>query len=165
MKIKHKFNIIDILVIAFLLALILGATLFFLRQSNSIYSDMNEKKISYTVCIRGVDEAHLSSFAEGEQVLDSSTLKNIGTVSAVVTKRSTVNGTSAIPGDTEGEYVLDQTEAADLYDVYITVSAKAHPDSRGVYYVSSCRIVTGACVYIRCGNYAAQSFVTEFSIS
>jgi hypothetical protein len=165
MKIKHKFNVIDILVIIFLLALILGTTFFYLRQSNSIYSEMNEKKISYTVCIRNVDEAHLSSFSKGEPVLDSSSLKQIGTVSEVVSKKSVINGTSAVPGEADGEYILKQTESANLYDVYITISAKAYPDSRGVYYVSSRRIVTGASVYIRCGNYAAQSFVTEFSIS
>ena len=162
---KSKFNIVDTFVVIILLALILGAVYFVLRESGTIYAERNEKNITYTVCISGVEEEYLSSFVVGEKMLNSETLNYIGTITKVEALAAKENGDKALPGTAEGEYVLEQKEKTGVYDVYITLTAKTRLDSRGIAYLDYERITIGSPLYIRSGNFAAESYITAFSLS
>lgn len=163
-KKKNRFNIIDTFVIVIILALIAGVIFFVLHRGNSIYSDRSEKNITYTVCISGMDEAHLAAFEAGERVLNSSTLNHIGTISDIKAIKHKAR-TSTATKDAEGEgYTLDLVEYDDVYDVYITVTAKTSLDSRNIAYIDSQRITVGSAIYIRCGNFASPGHITNFVI-
>ena len=164
MKTKSKFNIIDTFVILIILALIAGIVLFALYKGGIILSGKEKKQITYTVCIYGIEEEKLSSFAEGNDILNSSTFQSVGKITKTDSKKHMITENTAYKGENDGEYVLRRTESFELHDVYITVTATASVDERGIAYIDSQKIVTGASVYIRSGNYAAQGFITDFSI-
>ena len=164
MKTKSKFNIIDTFVILIILALIAGIVLFALYKGGIILSGKEKKQITYTVCIYGIEEEKLSSFAEGNDILNSSTFQSVGKITKTDSKKHMITENTAYKGENDGEYVLGTTESSALYDVYITVTATSSVDERGIAYIDSQKIVTGASVYIRSGNYAAQGFITDFSI-
>ena len=164
MKTKSKFNIIDTFVILIILALIAGIVLFALYKGGIILSGKEKKQITYTVCIYGIEDEKLSSFAEGNDILNSSTFQSVGKITKTDSKKHMITENTAYKGENDGEYVLGTTESSALYDVYITVTATSGVDERGIAYIDSQKIVTGASVYIRSGNYAAQGFITDFSI-
>jgi hypothetical protein len=163
-KTKNKFNIVDIFAVLIILALILGTVFFVLRKSGAIYTEKSKKNITYTVCIPGVKEEYISEIKAGEMIRNSSTMGYMGTITKTETTAHTENGNTAI-SDGNGGYVLEQKEAAGVYDVYITITSKATPDSRGVVYIDSERITIGSVLYVRIDNFAAESFITAFSIS
>ncbi len=162
---KNKFNIVDTFVVLILLALIFGIVFFVLRESGTIYAERNEKNITYTICISGVEEEYISSFTAGDKMLNSSTLNYIGTITKVEKLPTKENGEKALPGASTGEYVLEQKERKGVYDVYITLTAKTKLDSRGVAYLDAERITIGSLLNIRSDNFAAESYITAFSLS
>ena len=164
MKTKSKFNIIDTFVILIILAMIAGIVLFALYKGGIILSGKEKKQITYTVCIYGIEDEKLSSFAEGNDILNSSTFQSVGKITKTDSKKHMITENTAYKGENDGEYVLGTTESSALYDVYITVTATSGVDERGIAYIDSQKIVTGASVYVRSGNYAAQGFITDFSI-
>lgn len=163
MKTKNKFNIIDVFVIIIIFALIAGIVLFALYKNGVIFKNESTLNVTYTVCFHDVNEEYIPSFQKNNEAFNSSTMEPIGTVIDVTTRKSTSAGSTASPGEAEGEYVLDQNEKAGVYDVYLTIKSEAYIDERGVVYVSSQKVVAGAPIYVRCGNYAAQGFITSFN--
>ncbi|MBQ9746097.1 MAG: DUF4330 domain-containing protein [Clostridia bacterium] len=163
-KKKNRFNIIDVFVIAAILALIAGVIFFAVRESGDFYTERREKNITYTVRISGVSKDYLSSFEEEGHVLNASTLNYIGTISKIKTEKTPTGKSEAVQNGTGG-YVIVQTKYNDIYDVYITVTAKTAPDGRGVAYVDGQRMTIGSEMYLRCGNFSATGYITNFSIS
>ena len=164
MKTKHKFNIIDAFVILVLLAIIFEIV-FFAVQTSGVLSPENEQKdVTYTVCIHGVDKAYLGSFKKGNHAYNSSTLYDIGIVTEINAVPVIEYDGTAKDSETEGEYAPGFSESDTLYDVYITISAKATVDERGIAFIDTQKIIVGTTVYIRCGDYAAASHVTSFKI-
>ena len=164
-KSKNRFNIIDVCVILIILALIAGIVIFTVRESGEIYSERKEKNITYTVRLSGVSKDFLPSFEEEEHVLNSSTLNYIGTITKIKQEKTAVNTDKAEPVGTDGQYKVVQSHYDDVYDVYLTVSSKTTLDSRGIAYIDSQRITIGSVLYVRCGNFAATGYITNFSIS
>jgi hypothetical protein len=164
MKTKSKFNIIDTFVILIILALIAGTVLFALYRGGIILSGKEKKQITYTVCIYGIEEDLISSFAKGNDILNSSTFKSVGKIVKTDYKKHMITENTAYKGENDGEFVLGRTESSGLYDVYITITGTSDIDERGIAYIDSQKIITGASVYVRSGNYAAQGFITDFSI-
>lgn len=156
---------IDAFVIAVILALIAGVIFFAVRESGDLYSERRERNITYTVRISGVNKEFLSSFEEEMHVLNSSTLNYIGTVSKIKTEKAAAGTGEAVPNGTDGSYIIVQDKYDDIYDVYITLTAKTAPDGRGVAYVDGQRITIGSVIYLRFGNYSAAGHITNFSIS
>lgn len=162
---KNKFNIVDAFAVIVLIALIFGIVFYVLRENGTIGSARAEKNITYTVCISGVEEEYAAAFDAGKKIYNSSTMEYMGTVTKAEKTAHTENGNTAVAVSTEGEYVLEQKEKPGVCDIYITVTAKAIPDSRGIAYIASERITIGTALYIRVDDFAAESFITAFSLS
>ncbi len=157
---KNKFNIVDTFVVLILLAIIFG--IIFITLNQAAKYTQKEKDVNYIICISGLKEEYISNFNENDEVLNSATLNNIGKITNVAQKPAKENGDKALAGEAEGEYVLEQTELPGVFDVYITITAKAKIDGRGVAYIGSERITAGSELDIRCGNFAATGHITEF---
>ena len=165
MKTKNKFNIIDAFVILVLVAIVFEIVFFTIQKSGILSPKSEQKDITYTVCIHGVDKAYLNSFKEGNTAYNSSTLYDIGTVSEIKAVPVIEYDGTANRGEAEGEYIPGFSESDTLYDVYITINAKAAVDERGIAFIDTQKIIVGTTVYIRCGDYASASHVTSFKIS
>ena len=114
--------------------------------------------------ISNVKEEYIKAFTLGSKTLNSATLNYLGTVSGVLTEKMTSYSDVAVPGASEGEYVLKQNVSENTYDIYITLNAKASVDNRGIAIVDSQRILIGTSINIRCGDYASQGVITNFHI-
>jgi hypothetical protein len=164
-KRKNRFNIIDVLVIFTVLALIAGIIVFTVRESKDYYAGLKEKNITYTVKICGIEKEFLSSFKEKEHIFSSTTLNYVGTISKIRTAKTSVATDRAVQSASGSAYISVMQVYDDLFDVYLTVSAKASLDDRGIAYIDRRRISIGSAVDIRCGNFSATAYVTNFSIA
>lgn len=165
-KKKNRFNIIDAIVILLIAALVFGIVYFIMMETGALPgTSANEKTVVYTVRISGVDEPYLDSLASGGEAINSSTFAALGTITEVKSQKAVSNSTLAVKTEDGKSYSLKQTEYEDKYDIYITLAATATVDERGIAYVGSQRITVGSCVYFRCGNFAAVTYITDFSIA
>ncbi len=162
---KFRFNIIDVFVILLIAALILGAAYFILMETGFIPQEKaNEKTITYTVRLSETEAQYLDSFAVGSEVFNSATFASLGSISAVNHNNTLALSPFAEVAEGTQQYSVKQAEYEDRYDIYITVTARATIDDNGVAYVGSQRITVGSCVYFKCGNYAATTYITDFEI-
>ncbi len=164
-KKKNRFNIVDAIIILLIAALIFGIVYFIMFETGTLPSD--EKKhatVVYTIRISDVDEAYLDSFAVGNNATNSSDLSNLGMISTVQNKNAIFYSSRAEKTADGVSYSIKQYEYEDKYDIYVTLTAQGIVDERGVVYIGSQRINVGVCVYIRCGNFASDSYVTDFRI-
>lgn len=163
---KVRFNLIDTVIVIFILAVIaLAAYLLFGDFDFSF--DRNYKDIQFEVRIENVRKESLESLESQALLAPQTTVRNavtgkeIGTISSVRTEKSHYYG-----GLVQGEdgYILGTMESEDVYDVYITVSAKAKRDSRDVYTVGDLRVVIGEPVYFKVKSYAATAYIVKTEI-
>jgi hypothetical protein len=164
-KNKHRFNLIDFFVILITLALIAGTIYFAWRENKELKAHLHEKNITYTLCLSGVDEDFISVFEAEAHVLNSSTLNYAGTIKKIKLEKSARLTDKAVQSSTSSAYIVVQEVSDELYDIYLTVSAKTLLDGRGVAYIDSQRITVGTPMYIRCENFTYEAFITSFSIN
>ena len=164
-KNKHRFNLIDAFVILVTLALIAGTVYFAWSKNKEVNKHLHEKNITYTLRLSAVDEEFVSVFEEEKHVLNSSTLDYAGTIKKIKTEKSYRLTDKAVQSSTSSGYIVVHEKLDDVYDVYLTVSSKTIVDSRGIAYIDSQRITVGTPMYIRCGNFTYEAYITGFSIS
>ncbi|MBQ8448030.1 MAG: DUF4330 domain-containing protein [Clostridia bacterium] len=162
-KKKNRFNLIDAFVVLIILALIAGTVYFAFKENNEFQSELRTKNITYTVLLENVDKDFLNVFETDGHVLNSSTLEYIGKISKIKTEKAGV-WTDKAEKDAAGDgYTVIKKEYGDVYDVYITITAKASMDERGIAYIDRQRITVGTCVPLRFGNFSVQAHITAFS--
>ena len=164
-KNRHRFNLIDAFVILITLALIAGTVYFAWKENKEINMHLHEKNITYTLRLADVEEEFLPAFAVDGHVLDSSTLDYIGTIKKIRTEKSFRLTDSAVQSSTSSGYLVVQEILDGSYNVYLTVNAKTVLDSRGVAYIDNLRITVGTPMYVRCGNFTYEAYITSFSIN
>ena len=164
-KNKHRFNLIDAFVILVTLAIIAGTVYFVWKENKEFNTHLHEKNITYTLRLSGVDEEFVPVFETDEHILDSSTFNYIGTIKKIKTEKSFRLTDSAVQSSTSSGYLVVQENLDDLYDVYLTVNAKTVVDSRGVAYIDDHRITVGTSMFVRCGNFTYEAYITSFSIN
>ena len=164
-KNKHRFNLIDAIVIFVILALIAGTVYFSWKENKEVNMHLHEKNITYTLRLSGVEEEFLPAFEAEEHVLNSSTLDYAGTIKKVKAEKSYRLTDKAVQSSTSSAYIVVHENLDDVYDVYLTVNSKTVVDSRGVAYIDRQRITVGTPMYIRCGNFTYEAYITSFSIS
>lgn len=165
-KKKTGFNLIDVFVILIIIALIAGTLYFSWRENKGPASQLKERNITYTVRLTGVDEDFISVFSEEGHLYNSSSLNYIGTIKKVTMEKTAVltdKASSTVSG-TDVSYTVIETKYDDLYDVYITITAKTTLDSRGVAHIDGERITIGSKIYIRAENFSHAAYITSFSI-
>ena len=157
---RSRFNFIDILIILIILGVV-GAAIYLIATETAQDRLAENANIEFTVRISSVDAEYLSLIAEEQTVKDSETNAVIGTIRSVRTENARYYGKTAIP--TENGYTVTTSEYEDKYDVYVTISAYAKEDERGIYYVGDTRILVGSPVYFQVPSYSSVSYIVEFT--
>lgn len=162
---KFRFNIIDAFVILLIAALVLGAAYFIMSETGIIPQEKaSEKEITYTLRLSETDAQYLSSFKIGDEVVNSATFAPLGVITSIEQEKTRTASPFADAVDGTDTYSVRQAEYDDRYDIYITVRSTATIDDKGITYVGSQRITVGSCVYFKCGNFAATTYITDFKV-
>ena len=152
-KKRGEFNVIDLLIIFF----IVGVVVVF-AVSHLLLSDDGGKEITieYTVVLEDVDKAFVDKVKSGNSVFDALSGASLGTVSAV---------DSSTPyffyeyNSEEGAIVTK--EFPDRYNVRITVSANAEEIEGIGYTVDDRRVAVGAKMDLRFPQYTDTGYCVE----
>lgn len=115
-KNKHKFNIIDLLIIIAVIA----AGIFAVNFIRGELFGVDSKNAEYIIRITGASTDSADSISVGNKLYASDSGYSVGTITDTVSVPQTV---SAFSYDT-GRFVMSQSSA--LYTVYIYVSAECH---------------------------------------
>lgn len=159
---KTRFNFIDVLIILIILAVV-GAAVYLIVTGNMETRRSENSNIEFTVRLSAVDEEYLSLIRENETVKDSSTDRAIGTIKKITTEKTRYYGNIAVP--TENGYTVTTAEYDDKYDVYVTISAYAKANDRGIYMIGNLRILVGAPINFKVPSFTSVSYITDFSAS
>ena len=158
---KAQFNLIDVLIVIFILALIAMAAYWIFGGFRDAKAPAAET-ITFDVRISGVREDALPFITEGLAVKNSVTGEPIGTIVSVRTEKSRHYG--GVYRDENGVYMLGVSESPDEYDVYVTVSVSITVEivdyfyctlffgKRKVYGVTILVIIERLAVFVRNGN-------------
>ena len=153
MKSKARFNIIDII----LVAVIIAAAAFgvYLLRSGRLGAKQQtvEREIQYTVLLANVKSRFKSNIQVGDSVTDTVKLMPIGEVTDVKTVQSTVQ----IEDYEAGRIVT--ANVPDTYDISVTVTATATV-SGGYYMIGGYQINVGTLVSLRVPNYTGSGYCT-----
>lgn len=158
---KTQFNLIDALIIVFILAVIAAAAyLLFGHPERS--SGKGDTAITFEARISDVNQAAIPFIQEGMVVRDSVTGDEIGIIVSVRSENTRYyNG---VTQGTDGKYVLNTGEYADRYDVYVTVAASTHANENGIYTVGGTRVLIGAPVHFKVKSFAALAYIVNTEI-
>ena len=139
-KKKKRFNFVDAILLLIIL-LIVGALLYnyLAPLTTRLFADSYD--IEYTLQIRGIRREFSNKIIEGDEVVETDTLNEIGTVTRALYSASKFTGT-----DSSGRTVTNDYPG--MYDVTITVRAKAEMPS-GMYEVNGYTITAGKVIPFR----------------
>ena len=160
-KKKAQFNLIDMLIVIFIVGLI-GLVVYGLSGGFRATEETENTEITFDVRISNAKETALPMITEGLTVRDSVTGNVIGTVVSVRTEKSRYH--SGVREDESGSYALNVTEHPDEYDVYVTVRADGELDSRGICSVGNIRILIGETVHFQVKSFSAVSHIVNTEI-
>ncbi len=150
-KKRKKFNIIDFLLIVFVLVIIAALVYVFLPSSiiKFITADTTTA-IQYAVEIIGVDEEYIDNIAEGNVVNDSVSKSPIGTVVAV---DSSTQYRQLQLQEENGEMAGVLSPVQGKRNVIVTISADAYFTEGEGYSVNGTRIAVGEKINLKFPNY------------
>ncbi|MBE6690051.1 MAG: DUF4330 family protein [Ruminococcaceae bacterium] len=155
---KWLFLVVDILLLAAIVAVVI--VLISLLTPWSIFdnSTTEPRQITYTVEIKGVDQASLSALQVGDTVTDRTTGVTIGTVTAIHNRDFEDYASEAGEWDEElGAYVVDKViypEDSGLMTVTVTLTVTADYEAGVGYCVGNSRIAVGCVLDMAFNNYA-----------
>ncbi len=154
MKAKSKFNIIDIILIAAVLAAAAFAA--FMVISGRVGAKKSElRSIEYTVLLTNVKKSFIDNIKVDDYVTDTVKLMPIGQVKEV-------------DNDNQSEVQIEDydigrivtAEVPDTYDVIVTISATANVEN-GFYMIGGYQINVGTLVSLRVPNFTGSGFCTS----
>lgn len=163
---KVRFNLIDAVIVIFILSAIAVAAYFLfgiLRPADN----QSKGNFKFEIRIENVNKASYESLEsleilkEGRVVKNAVTGEEIGTIDTFRFEKSKYYG-GLVP--MEDGYTLGMTESEDEYDVYITVSTNAKKDSRGIYQVDQLRMIVGEAVHFKIKSFAATAYIVNTEI-
>ena len=155
---KATFNLLDALIVILILALI-GTVIYGLFGGFRNTESVQSAEYNFDVKISNVKATALPLITEGASVKDSVTGEVIGTVVSVKTEKSRYYG--GVQMDENGIYSLVATNYPDEYDVYVTISANAGEDKRGIFYVGDIRMLIGETVHFQVKSFSAVSYIVK----
>lgn len=136
---KHRFNILDALIIIIAAAVAAVLLMAYLPGGLARISSDGDTTIIYTVEVQGVKRDLASGISVNDSVTEKQTSVALGRVSSEVE----VTAYNYVRYDTKtGEVVLDEYD--DLATILITITADARSDGSRGYTVNGCRIAIGA---------------------
>ncbi len=155
---KAQFNLIDALIIIFILGLI-AVVIYWMFGGFRVDEKAKSDPVTFEVRISNVKESSLPFIAEGMSVSDSVTGETIGTIVAVSSDNSRYYGSAY--ADEKGNYVLNATDHPEEYDIYVTISADAKSDNRGIYTVGTIRMLIGETVHFQVRSFSSVSHIVN----
>lgn len=163
-KKKTRFNFIDVVIILIILAIIAAAAYLLVNGLQENQTPRQMGNMDFTVRIASVSEEALPLFELNTVVKDSVTGEVIGEIVSVRSEKTRYFGKTAIASEeNDGTYVVPVSEYEDKYDVYVTISAKAGKDTRGIHYVGDLKILVGSTVYFKIPSFTSISYITDHS--
>ncbi|MCI8387307.1 MAG: DUF4330 family protein [Clostridiales bacterium] len=155
---KHKFNVVDAIIIVLILAIVAVGAFIFVRKG--IGGSEETFDIEYVLEFRNVRDEFLGNFKVGAKVLDSSKKYQLGEIISVTSEPTTFTGTNTI----EGKLVYhDYPEHS---DISVTVKAKVTISDENRYMIDNgYRISVGSLVYVRMPDYIGAAYCTNFKIT
>ena len=159
-KRRYRFNLIDILLILFAVAIVFVAI-----NVVSPFSFMEKLKsnsdhtIQYTVEFTCVDQEYIDRIKEDDAVMDAISKNALGTVTAVDYNTHY----SELKYDEENQ-VGKLADYTDKYNLIVTITAEGIYTSGKGYSVNSQRIAVGEKMSLRFPDYAAECYCIDISI-
>lgn len=163
---KVRFNLIDTVIVIFILAVIVMAV-YFLFGNFNFDNGQENADFRFEIRIENVKKESLESLENLSLLKPETAVKNsvtgeeIGKIYSVRTEKSKYYGGLI---QTENGYTLGMTESEDEYDVYITISSNAEQDSRGIYMVNDIRMIIGESVNFKIKSFAATAYIVKTEI-
>ena len=163
---KVRFNLIDAVIVIFILAVI-AMVVYFLIGKFRLFEHPSDENFKFEIRIENVKKESLESLEnlslleKGTVVRDSATGEEIGKIESYEAKKSIYYGGLI---QSESGYVLGSTESEDEYDLYITVSCHADQDSRGIYMVDDIRMVIGEAVNFKIKSFSSIAYIVKTEI-
>lgn len=150
---KHKFNILDLIIIIVLVLAIAGAAWFFQRSKGS---SEGTQSISYVVEVTNVTQDLKDSVQIGDTVIDGVKKTQIGTITNVEVINQTTD-TYSPDLDT-----IVKTEKPGYYTLQITCQADADVSDSAIS-VNSYRIAIGNTIYFQSKHFAAEGYCIKIN--
>ena len=115
MSTKKKFNIIDIIIVAVIIAVIAGVCTMLFGKTDT--SAPNAPKYSKTVVIEGLQKSQTfcNLVKEGDKIFDTVSKKELGVLKSKEIKDDTVQTTASEEGK------IKKVPVPDKYDIYLTI--------------------------------------------
>ena len=159
-KQRKRFNLIDFLILLFVLAFVFVVINVFSPTSffKKIRYDA-EKTLTYAVEFRAVDKEFIDKILENDKVIDSVSKHSLGKVRAVEKYEYTTLEYDSVNGN--AVYAAH----ADKYNVVVTITATATYRAGEGYSVNDCRIAVGEKLALRFPNYSGEGYCINLSFA
>lgn len=167
-KIKHKFNIVDFLIILLIMTIIVTSIYAIVSWSDikAIWST-SSKELQYVVELRGVDDKFINNIKKNDIVIDAVSKSQLGTVQSADSMepyyvlnyeiKTAEDGTQSY----NGVIAKDKTK----YNITIYISATAEYEKDVGYTVNGRRIAVGEVLELRFPNFASTAYCVSISES
>ena len=153
-KKKKRFNFVDVILLVVILAIIGGVVYAYLSPvTKQLFA--KTYKVTYTLKVQNVRLEFNNKIKADDKVVETETLKEIGTVTNVVYTASKFVGT-----DASGKTVTNNYP--DMYDATITVKADAEMPS-GMYTVNTYSIMAGKTIPFRVPGFTGEALCLSIS--
>ena len=160
-KSKHKFNIVDFLIILLVVAII-GTSIYTIVSWSDIKAlwSTSSKKFQYVVELRGVDAEFINNIKKNDVVIDAVSKNQLGNVQNIVSEDYSFLNYKNDNGDTIGAMVTDTTKRN--LTIYITATAEYEKDVG--YTVNGRRIAVGEILELRFPQLASSAYCISIDI-
>lgn len=150
-----KINIVDLLIVLFLIAIAAGGYLFFFGGSEK--KVVETAKVVYEFEITNVNKDFMDAITTGDPIRDSVRGNELGTVVSKESRQATMLNEDLI----NGRYVI--ADVPDAYDVVIAIEADADITPANII-IGGAEVKVGKKFFIKGKGYANQGFVTKMTL-
>ena len=160
-KKKHKFNIVDFLILLLVVAII-GTAIYAVFAWSDIKAlwSTSSKEILYVVELRGVDKDLINNVKAADVVIDSVSKNQLGTVQSA---KSDPYSTLGYTVNTDGEYAATMITDDSKFNITLTISATAEYEKGIGYTVNGTRIAVGEVLDLRFPQLASTAYCVHIS--
>ena len=149
-----KFNYVDVILLIIIIVII-GVIVYTSVAPITKQMFSESREVEYVLQIRGLRREFNNKIAEGDRVVETETLKEIGTVTRAVYSASKFVGTAS-----DGRTVT--SDYPGMFDVTDTVRAKAETPT-GRYEINSVPITAGKTIPFRVPDFIGEAVCVSIS--
>ena len=167
-KIKHKFNIVDFLILL-LVVTIIGTSIYTIVAWSDIKAlwSTSSKGIQYVVELRGVDDDFINNIKKNDMVIDAVSKNQLGTVQNAdsIKPYEILNYEKISKEDGSVSYTGKLAEDKTKYNITVYISATAEYEKGIGYTVNGRRVAVGEVLELRFPNFASTAYCVSISES